>query len=165
MGDSITIDAFQAEINECPDTYDGQIQTLRQEMDDHRNALSAFKKDLKQAEERCVTIAEDQVCEICGAPAIRERFYVFACRHCFHEACLRALVCPTLAPDRRDRLFALEGRRVEYQAAAAGAALGGAAPIDPSSLAEVEDELDGILADDCPLCGRLMIETIRRPFV
>ena len=33
------------------------------------------------------------------------------------------------------------------------------------SLAEVEDELDGMLADDCPLCGQLMIQTIRRPFI
>jgi hypothetical protein len=165
MSDSITIDAFQAEINECLDTYDGQIQTLRQEMDDHRNALSAFKKDLKQAEERCVTIPEDQVCEICGAPAIRERFYVFACRHCFHEACLRALVCPTLSQERRERLFALEGKRVDHQAAVAGAAIGGGSPGDSSALAELEDELDGILADDCPLCGRLMIQTIRRPFI
>jgi len=172
MHDSITIDAFQAEICECLDTYEGQILTLRQEMDDHRRALSAFKEDLKQAEERCVVIAEDQVCEICSAPAIRERFYVFACRHCFHEACLRALVTPTLSEERRDRLFSLEAVRLEYQAAAAGAAMGnnggtaaGASIAGEPSLAEVEDELDSILADDCPLCGRLMINTIRRPFI
>lgn len=173
MHDSITIDAFQAEICECLDSYEGQILTLRQEMDDHRRALSAFKEDLKQAEERCVTIREDQVCEICSAPAIRERFYVFACRHCFHEACLRALVVPTLPQERRDRLFSLEAIRVEYQAAAAGlpplsgsnAPAGGTGSGGEPSLAEVEDELDGILADDCPLCGRLMINTIRRPFI
>lgn len=165
MSDSITIAAFQVEICECLDTFEGQIQTLRQEMNDHRHALNAFKKDLKQAEERCVTIAEDQVCEICGAPAIRERFYVFACRHCFHEACLRALISPTLSEERRARLFALEATRLDHQAAAAGAAIGGGESAAPVSLAEVEDELDGILADDCPLCGRLMIETIRRPFI
>lgn len=169
MSDSITIDAFQAEICECLDNYEGQILTLRQEMDDHRRALSVFKEDLKQAEQRCVIIPEDKVCEICGGPAMKERFYVFACGHCFREACLRGLVISTLSEERRERLFSLEAIRVQYQAAAAGAipnsaAAGGPAGKQPS-LAEVEDELDGLLADDCPLCGRLMIQTISRPFI
>ncbi|CAE8609752.1 unnamed protein product, partial [Polarella glacialis] len=60
MSDSMTIDAFQSEICECLDSYEGQIVTLRQEMDDHRRALTSFKEDLKQAEERCVVIAPDQ---------------------------------------------------------------------------------------------------------
>jgi len=162
MSDLMTIDAFQAEICECLDSYDVQIMTLRQEMDDHRRALQAFKEDLKHAEERCVVISQDQACEICGAPAVRERFYVFACRHCFHEACLRALVVPVLGAERRERLFTLEAMRLEHQAAAAGA-LAGSVPA--MTLAEVEEELDGILADDCPLCGHLMIQTIRRPFI
>lgn len=165
MSEMITIDAFKAEICECLDTYEGQILTLRQEMDDHRRALQAFKEDLKQAEERSVVITANQVCEICSLPAVRERFYVFACKHCFHEACLRALVTasPTLAPGKRDRVFALEELRLEHQAVAAGAAPGSLPPT--AALAEIEEELDNLLADDCPLCGHLMIQTIRRPFI
>jgi len=162
MSDLMTIDAFQAEICECLDSYEGQILTLRQEMDDHRRALQAFKEDLKHAEERCVVIQQDQACEICGAPAVRERFYVFACRHCFHEACLRALVVPVLGAEQSERLFTLEAMRLEHQAAAAGALAG---TVPAVTLTEVEEELDGILADDCPLCGHLMIQTIRRPFI
>ncbi|CAE7659558.1 vps18, partial [Symbiodinium necroappetens] len=90
LPDSMTIDAFKAEISEFLDTYEGQIVTLRQEMDDHRRALKAFKEDLKQAEERCIVVAQDQACELCGGDVLRERFYAFACGHCFHEACLRA---------------------------------------------------------------------------
>ena len=30
---------------------------------------------------------------------------------------------------------------------------------------QVEDELDGILAEDCPFCGQLMIDTIMKPFI
>lgn len=161
VADSMTIDAFQADICECLDTYENQIQTLRQEMDDHRNALETFKEDLKQAEERCVVVNQDQVCEICAAFAMQERFYVFACRHCFHEACLRALILPVLSDERRERLLALEATRIEHQAAAGGALSGPPA----IALAEIEDELDGILADDCPLCGWLMIQTITRPFI
>lgn len=164
MSDSMTIDAFQAEICECLDAYEGQIVTLRQEMDDHRRALQAFKEDLKQAEERCIVIAPDQACEICGSAAIRERFYAFACAHCYHEACLRALIVPTLAEDRKERLFALEATKLQHQAKAAGALASGG-DVARTSLEKVEDELDGILAEDCPLCGRLMIETIFRPFI
>jgi len=162
MSDTMTIDKFQAEICECLDTYRGQINTLRQEMDENRHALQEFKDDLKETEKRPIVIPQDQPCEICGAPAIRERFYVFACTHCFHEACLRALVVPVLTAKQSERLFELEEMRLEYQAAAAGASSAG-----PSAamLAEAEDELDGILADDCPLCGRLMIQTLRRPFI
>ncbi|CAE8714572.1 unnamed protein product [Polarella glacialis] len=165
MSDSMTIDAFQSEICECLDSYEGQIVTLRQEMDDHRRALTSFKEDLKQAEERCVVIAPDQACEICGAAVVRERFYAFACSHCFHEACLRALVLPSLEPERKERFFKLEATRLQHQAAAAGAAPSPGQIEDGQTLAEVEDELDSILADDCPLCGQLMIDTILRPFI
>merc|ERR1719356_2380262 len=131
----MTIDAFQAEICECLDSYDVQIMTLRQEMDDHRRALQAFKDDLKHAEDRCVVISQDQLCEICGACAVRERFYVFACRHCFHEACLRALVVPVLSAEKGERLFALEATRLDYQARAAGAAPQGGGPPPEVALA------------------------------
>ena len=30
---------------------------------------------------------------------------------------------------------------------------------------EVEDELDGLLAEDCPFCGQLMIDAITKPFL
>lgn len=30
---------------------------------------------------------------------------------------------------------------------------------------QVEDELDGLLAEDCPFCGQLMIDTITKPFL
>lgn len=160
LSDSMTIDAFKDEICECLDKYEGQIVTLRQEMDDHRRALSAFKEDLKKAEERCIVVAADQCCEICGADAMTERFYAFTCTHCCHEACLRALILPTLSEKCREHLFKLEEARLQHQAAAAGAA---AKPGSP--LAEVEDELDGILAEDCPFCGQLMIDTIMKPFI
>merc|ERR1719433_982231 len=84
MNDNITIDAFQEQIGECLKTYESQILTLRQEMDDHRRALQAFKEDLKHAEERTVVFQQDKPCEICGGPAVRERFYAFACGHLFH---------------------------------------------------------------------------------
>eukprot|EP00439_Symbiodinium_sp_Y106_P035434 s5507_g4.t1 len=162
LPDSMTIDAFKAEICECLDTYEGQIVTLRQEMDDHRRALKAFKEDLKQAEERCIVVAQDQACELCGGDVLRERFYAFACGHCFHEACLRALILPSLAEEKRERVLKLEAARLQHQAAAAGAQ---PASQTLPSLEDVEDELDGILAEDCPLCGQLMIDTILKPFV
>lgn len=162
MSDSMTIGAFQQEICDCLDAYEGQIITLRQEMDDHRRALSSFKEDLKQAEERCVVISPDQSCMICGENALRERFYAFACAHCFHEACLRALVVTTLPSEKAARLYDLEDMRLQHQAREAGSMSG---RVPPLPLALVEDELDGLLADDCPLCGRLMIQSIRRGFL
>eukprot|EP00747_Dinoflagellata_sp_TGD_P062324 gnl/TRDRNA2_/TRDRNA2_152960_c0_seq1.p1 gnl/TRDRNA2_/TRDRNA2_152960_c0~~gnl/TRDRNA2_/TRDRNA2_152960_c0_seq1.p1 ORF type:complete len:156 (-),score=36.05 gnl/TRDRNA2_/TRDRNA2_152960_c0_seq1:81-509(-) len=121
----------------------------------------AFKDDLRHAEERFVVLGENEACEICGTLASRERFYFFACRHCFHEACLRAVILPTLSSTQKENLFALESQRLEHAAAAAGA---GSRESPSMPLAEVEDQLDAILADDCPLCGKLMIQTVSRPF-
>ncbi|CAJ1422071.1 unnamed protein product [Effrenium voratum] len=161
----MTIDAFKAEICECLDTYEGQIVTLRREMEDHRSALQAFKEDLKQAEERCITVARDQSCELCGLAALKERFYAFACSHCCHEACLRALVLPSLPAERRQRLLKLEAARLQHQAAASFGQPKEKAQNQQQALAEVEDELDSILAEDCPLCGQLMIDCIMKPFI
>lgn len=165
LSDLVTVDHFQAEISECLDKYRDQVLTLRQEMDDHRHALQAFKEDLRQAEEREVVVHREQPCEVCGAAAAEERFYAFPCRHCFHEACIRALAVPALEEERRQRLFDLEARRIAHQAA--GAALGATVPSPPlaAELEAVEEELDGILADDCPLCGHLMLQAVCRPFV
>ncbi|CAE7206719.1 VPS18 [Symbiodinium pilosum] len=162
LSDSMTIDAFKTEICDCLDSYEGQIVTLRQEMDDHRRALQAFKEDLKQAEERCIFVARDQACELCGADVVRERFYAFACSHCCHEACIRALILPALSVEKREEVLKLEAARLQHQATAAGAQ---PATQMPTPLAEVEDKLDGILAEDCPLCGQLMIDTIEKPFI
>eukprot|EP00811_Abedinium_folium_P023593 NODE_3318_length_2054_cov_3.249611.p1 GENE.NODE_3318_length_2054_cov_3.249611~~NODE_3318_length_2054_cov_3.249611.p1 ORF type:complete len:504 (-),score=183.39 NODE_3318_length_2054_cov_3.249611:178-1689(-) len=164
MSEAVTIDSFQDDIRACLDKYESEINTLRQEMDDHKRALGALKEDLKRAEQRTVTIDEDQPCALCGVPALLERFFVFSCGHCFHEACIRDNAIPHLSGEQRRRLFALEAIRLEHAAAAAGAVSGVEAT--PSvSLAKAEEELDGILADDCPLCGRLMISAIRRPFL
>jgi len=162
MSGSVTIDAFQSEICDCLDKYEREIFTHCQEMEDHRRALKSFKEDLKKSEQRTILIQEDQRCEICGVPAVRERFFVFACKHCFHEACLRVIVIHNLSNEKKERLFSLEADRLEHAAAAAGV---GTNESLPTSLAKVEEELDGILADDCPLCGRLMIQTITRPFI
>merc|ERR1711972_1147446 len=108
-------------------------------MDDHRRALQAFKEDLKHAEERSVVISQDQACEICGAAAVRERFYVFACRHCFHEVCLRRLVVPFLSEEKGKRLFNLEAARHDMRE--------GSSISTSEALAEVEEELDSILAE------------------
>jgi len=70
---------------------------------------------------------------------------------------------PTLSANLRERFWTLEKERVAHAAVLAGASPGTATP--SSALPEVEDEIDGILAEDCPLCGRLMIQTIQRPFV
>jgi len=149
ISNTMTIGAFQAEICECLDEFERQEQSLQHEMEDHRRALQTFKEEVKLTTERSVVVAEDHPCEICREPVTQERFYVFGCKHCFHEACLRALVLPTLERERRERLLSLEALR------AAGS----------SSLAGVESELDGILADDCPMCGRLMVQSISRPFI
>mmetsp|Transcript_107503 Transcript_107503/g.342740 ORF Transcript_107503/g.342740 Transcript_107503/m.342740 type:complete len:1086 (+) Transcript_107503:55-3312(+) len=94
MSDAMTISAFQAEICECLDKYENQIETMRQEMDDHQRALEAFKEDLKEAEERTVTIEQDQPCEICGIPAMQELHGLTRRQGCRNSCCGHgALLC------------------------------------------------------------------------
>ncbi|CAK0909708.1 unnamed protein product, partial [Prorocentrum cordatum] len=161
LAESITVDALKDEICASLSSYEEQMRTLRQEMDDHRRALLAFKEDLDLAEGRRVVISHGQLCEICQAPALGERFYAFPCGHCFHEGCLRELVVPSLSVEGGQRLFTLEATRMEQQAPVV-VNLGG---LPGATLDEVEEELDTILADDCAFCGRLMVRTVGRPFI
>jgi hypothetical protein len=151
MSDSMTIDSFKSEICECLDTYEQSIMSLRREMDEHRRAAEILKEDLKAANQRCIVLSDGQECEICGMPLISERFYAFTCCHCFHQSCLHKLIYPTLDGSNRadfDRLEEEIGRTNNAQ-----------------EQGIILAQLDDLLADDCPLCGKLMIQTIARPFI
>merc|ERR1711957_470915 len=140
------VSALQGEVSAYLEDYEARILSLRQEMDDHRDSMVAFKEDLHLAELRCVDIQETQPCEYCLDPARSKEFFVFPCGHCFHEACLKALVPPALDEARREAFFLLESRIVDHQAAVATG--DGPGRLSPDELASLQEQLADILADD-----------------
>merc|ERR1712113_1244861 len=149
MSDSAPLDTLKSELSDYIKSWEDMVQTHYEEMDIYATTMRSLKEEVHQSEGRTVTIAHDQLCELCGKKVSSEPSYVFSCRHCFHEACIRDLVLPTLDAGRYERLISLESLRIQHQAAAALAN----SPKQRSaaeSLAEVESEIDDILADDCP---------------
>merc|ERR1719221_2169655 len=89
-------------------TWKSQAESHCEEMMTYKSTLHSLKAEISHNEVLSISISSEQKCEICGQRAASEICYVFPCRHCFHEACLRAIVLPTLDAERSERLFSLE---------------------------------------------------------
>lgn len=155
IADSMPLESLRDEIDDYIQLWEEKVRTHYEEMDGFKDSCRELRKDVERSEYVSINIAADQVCEICGKFAGANSCYVFPCRHCFHEACLPGIVLHTLEPESRERWDCLIALQAAEKLQNSSSAL----------ISEVQEELDSLIADDCPLCGRIMVQTIQKPFV
>ncbi|CBZ51122.1 hypothetical protein NCLIV_041970 [Neospora caninum Liverpool] len=155
ISDSTVIDSLKEDICASLDAYEQRIASRYQEMETHKEAISALKDELRTVNQRCVVVEVDQICDVCCESIFTERFYAFGCGHCFHVSCCQRLRVPAMDVDA---LAEFERRIVELDRA-----LERGAPAE--DLEQLESAVDDILAGECSICGTLMIRSITLPFI
>ncbi|EPR59736.1 Pep3/Vps18/deep orange family protein [Toxoplasma gondii GT1] len=155
ISDSTVIDSLKEDICASLDAYEQRIASRYQEMETHKEAISALKEELKTVNQRCVVVEVDQSCDVCCEPIFTERFYAFGCGHCFHASCCQRLRVPAMDVDT---LAEFERRIVDLDRA-----MERGAPAE--DLEQLESAVDDILAGECSICGTLMIRSIALPFI
>lgn len=86
--DFVVIDDFKEEICNALEGYSAHIEALKADMDEATKSAEAIKNDIKNLQNRFVTLEASEKCSICGLNLLTRQFYVFPCQHCFHADCL-----------------------------------------------------------------------------
>ena len=111
---------------------------------------------------RGCSVSSQQRCEYCVDALFSRQFYLFPCSHGFHSDCLLRRVYSHAHIDGA-QLIAV--RRLEEQLRAVVARVKDADKRAMAQQEHLQNELDGYIAADCPLCGYVMIRSLSVPLV
>ena len=161
LPDSAQIDQFRDEICEALTAYSSKIDQYVQEMSECDQACEALRVDIESLGKLGTQMRADARCAFTGKIVLDadEPFYVFPSGFVALESALKNEVVPFLNVEQRIRVDSIEKdlkdlkRRKSVESR------------DTRHREEIlQSELDGLIAAECPLTGRIMVESIERGF-
>ncbi|RVX68346.1 hypothetical protein B0A52_07349 [Exophiala mesophila] len=150
--DFVVIDDFKEEICEALEEYSRHIEGLKQEMDISQHTAEQIKAEIAALDNRYAIVESGERCWICTLPVLSRQFFVFPCQHAFHSDCLGKRVLENSGSSKRKRIKDLQGEVNQ------GLSMG-------PQRQKLVAELDGLVAEQCVLCGDLGIKQIDQPFI
>ena len=150
--DFIVIDDFKEEICVALEQYSRHIESLKSEMDGSEMTAKSIREEIAGLDSRYAIVEAGERCWICTAPVLSRQFFVFPCQHAFHSDCLGKRVLESASATKRKGIKELQGK------VAQGMGVG-------VQRQKWIRELDGIVGEQCVLCGDLGIKSIDEPFV
>jgi len=150
--DFVVIDDFKDEICNALEEYSRHIDSLKQEMDNSAHTAEQIKSEIKALDMRYAIVEPGEKCWICGLPVLSRQFFVFPCQHAFHSDCLGKKVLEGAGLGKRKHIKDLQNE------VSRGLSTG-------AKREKMVQELDGLVAEACVLCGEYAIKQIDEPFV
>ncbi|KAI5303454.1 hypothetical protein KEM56_007530 [Ascosphaera pollenicola] len=150
--DFVVVDDFKDEICTALEDYSRHIDSLRQEMDNSARSADQIRNDIEALNSRYVIVEPGEKCWICSMPLLSRQFFVFPCQHAFHSDCLGKKVLDAAGKGKRRLIKDLQAEMNR-----------GTTPSDKKE--QVIEELDGIIAEACILCGEHAIKQLDEPFI
>ena len=150
--DFVVIDDFKEEICKALEDYSRHIDDLKQEMDVSQHTSEQIKAEIAALDNRYAIVEPGERCWICTLPVLSRQFFVFPCQHAFHSDCLGKRVLESSGIGKRKRLKDLQTEVNQ------GLSVG-------PQRQKLVQELDGLVAEQCVLCGDLGIKQIDESFV
>ena len=150
--DFVVIDDFKEEICQALESYSRHIDSLKSEMDASEMTAKQIRDEIDALDSRYAIVEPGERCWICTLPVLSRQFFVFPCQHAFHSDCLGKRVLENSSQTRRKNIKDLQGK------VSAGLGVG-------VQRQKWIKELDGIVGEQCVLCGEIGIKGIDEPFV
>ncbi|KAK5199313.1 tethering complex subunit [Exophiala xenobiotica] len=150
--DFVVIDDFKEEICEALEEYSRHIDSLKQEMDLSQHTAEQIKAEIAALDHRYAIVESGERCWICTLPVLSRQFFVFPCQHAFHSDCLGKRVLESSGSSKRKRIKDLQTE------------VNKGLSVGVQRQKQVQ-ELDGLVAEQCVLCGDLGIKQIDEPFI
>ncbi|KAF7724526.1 hypothetical protein EC973_000903 [Apophysomyces ossiformis] len=186
--DFVLINDFKSEICNALEEYNIHIDELKTEMDEATKSADNIRLDIRELKSRFAVVKAIEKCCICNFPLLTRQFYVFPCQHAFHADCLLNKATKYLPTRQIRRLADLQEQlsseiqsreRLNLTKAESGNARPVILPGDATDAnrdldelkimvartERLKEELDDIVANECPLCGEFMIDSIGQPFI
>ena len=161
LPDSAQIDQFRDEICEALTSYSSKIDQLMQEMSECDQVCESLRADIANLGKLGTKMKSDTRCAFTGKLVLdaNEPFYVFPSGYVALESILKAEVIPFLNDIQKARVKEIEKEMNHLRRDT---------PIDSrhhrSKEESLQSELDGLIAAECPLTGRIMVESIDKRF-
>jgi len=146
------IDDFKEEICRALEDYSRHIDSLKQEMDVSQHTAAQIQAEIAALDHRYAIVEPGERCWICTMPVLSRQFFVFPCQHAFHSDCLGKTVLAHSGLGTRQHIKDLQ-REVSK-----GLSIG-------RQREKMVKELDGLIAEQCVLCGEPGIKQIDEPFI
>ena len=176
------VGAFKAQVCDALHEYTERAKELEDEMEDYVESAQAIRDDINRVLERPVPAALRAPCGLCGQRVATADHYVFPCTHRFHCACLVREVrerSRTVDPGIHARVQELEAQiyRLSAQIAAppvrrtaTGSTMSEELQARQRRAAAMQrdllvDELDEMVASQCPFCSDVMIQAVGTGFI
>lgn len=161
LPDFTEIDSFKEEICRTLEESSAKIDHLKSEMNELSESAESISKELEGMKKRGYTASTLQRCDYCGEGLFaRQQLYLFPCSHGYHADCLVRRVSKALDGVKLAAVRNLEEQLKTLQARSSAS--------DKRALAQLEflqNEIDGYVAADCPLCGYMMIDSLSIPLI
>jgi len=161
--DFVLIDDFKDQICKSLEDYNKFIFDLKTEMDEATNNANMIRMEIENLRNKYGYVRGNQKCAISNVPILNGPFYLFPCGHAILSSYLRDEVAPHLDEAQSEKLKEYEQKLVILQRRQT------VGHDDPEGLVpqieEAKNNIDKIIAAECPLCGRITIRSIDKPFV
>lgn len=129
-------------------------------MNDCDQTCETLREEIKRLRTHRMMLKADARCALTNKAVLTagEPFYVFPSGYVFLASALKKEVLPFLNDKQRGRVAELETklRTINTAATTTGE--------DESVARELQTELDGLIAAECPLTGSVMVNSISLPF-
>ena len=150
--DFVVIDDFKEEICQALESYSRHIDSLKSEMDASEMTAGAIRQEIALLDSRYAIVEPGERCWICTLPVLSRQFFVFPCQHAFHSDCLGRRVLESGNAVRKKNIKDLQGKVNQGMS------------VGPQRQKWIR-ELDGIVGEQCVLCGELGVKAVDEPFV
>ena len=154
LPDFAQIDQIKDEICEALTSYASKIEGYLREMSERDRSCDELRSELARLRNHRMRVKADARCALSNKHVLSagEPFYVFPSGYVVLSSALKKEVLPFLTEKQQNRVAELEDllQKSEGEAASVKNAL--------------QNELDGLLAAECPLTGSIMVESIDKPF-
>ena len=157
LPDFAQIDEIKDEICEALTSYSSKIEGFLKEMNECDRACDDLRGEITRLRTHRMEMKADARCAFTNVGVLNagEPFYVFPSGYVVLESALKKEVLPFLNDRQRQRVKDIEKELKQYS---------NNRRQEHSRLDQLQAELDGLIAAECPLNGSLMISSIDKPF-
>jgi len=167
LPDFAQIDQFKDEISDALSSYSSNIEHYLKEMNECDQTCDTLRDELLNLKNNSTTrVRADARCALTNKPIIGHNgsFYVFPSGYAVLEAALKQEILPYLNGRQARRVKHIEkelarlNRSIEYRASSYYTLN------NYFETEELQAELNGLIAAECPLTGSLMVDSIDEGF-
>jgi len=170
LPDFAQIDQFKDEICDALASYSSKIEHYLKEMNDCDQACDGLREELSRLKTVGTQVRADARCAFTNKLVLHEGepFYAFPSGYVVLETALKKEVIPHLNEKQLGRLKFIENElaRVHNRTQASSRIVRSSYEVakDDYDTEELQVELDGLIAAECPLTGSVMVDSIDKGF-